>query len=309
MKSDQSPLQSDTVTVAMSPGQLLRAAREARGIHLAVISVALKVPTSKLEALEKDDHSSFQDITFLRALARAVCRHVGADPAPVLAGLPQAKPILGSPRVLQNMGAAAPESDSPRGWRSIVPSAPFLLLALSMLTAIVVLIWWPAIRPIALFDTARTDASSITPVLQQASTDPANLSATAGASGTGTSAEVHQPSGQALTTPTATAGSSSGQGGADQAVSSIAITPSATMSQPGLQLRPKVDTWIEVHEGNGQILVRRLVKGGEHLRLDVQAPVFVYLGRADTTEVFWQGQGVDLQPHTQNNEVRLKIKP
>ena len=54
---------------------------------------------------------------------------------------------------------------------------------------------------------------------------------------------------------------------------------------------------------------KRVVKAGEVLQLDVSAPLFVYVGHADTTELRWRGQVVDLKPHTQNNEARLQIKP
>ena len=76
-----------------------------------------------------------------------------------------------------------------------------------------------------------------------------------------------------------------------------------------MQLRARLDTWVEVRDGRGQVLVQRLVKAGETLRQDALAPLFVYVGRADSTELLWRGQVLDLKPHTQNNEARLKVKP
>ena len=38
-----------------SPGEMLRAARQAAGVHIEALAVSLKVPISKLEALEADD--------------------------------------------------------------------------------------------------------------------------------------------------------------------------------------------------------------------------------------------------------------
>ena len=74
-------------------------------------------------------------------------------------------------------------------------------------------------------------------------------------------------------------------------------------------VRPKVDAWIEVRDSKGQMLVKRLVKAGETLRQDTQAPFVIDVGRADSTELLWQGKPVDLKPHTHNNEARLQIKP
>ena len=80
---------SGTVTT-LTAGQLIRAARQKKGVHLAVLSVNLKVPVRQLEALEADQHDSGKGPVFVRALASSVCRQLQMDPAPVLALLPQA---------------------------------------------------------------------------------------------------------------------------------------------------------------------------------------------------------------------------
>ena len=41
-----------------SPGKVLRAARESAGIHIAALAGALKIPVSRLEALENDDFAA-----------------------------------------------------------------------------------------------------------------------------------------------------------------------------------------------------------------------------------------------------------
>jgi len=87
--------------------------------------------------------------------------------------------------------------------------------------------------------------------------------------------------------------------------------PAASMpaEASGLLLRVRQSTWLEVRDGKGDTLVKKQVKAGETLRYDAQAPVFVYASQADSIELLWQGQAVDLLPHTRNNELRLKIKP
>lgn len=255
-------------------GQMLRAAREAKGIHLAMLSVALKVPTRKLEALERDDHSAFQDVTFLRALAQAVCRHLGMDAAPVLAALPQAVNRLPAQRPPLDVRVKPTVEARHRRSMAIRPSRTVLWLALLMLLSTAALIWWPAMPPVA--------------------SGPAVVSEEP--------AQAHVPMGQAsnpLELP---------------AVPPAAPPdPVAAASMPaqtsGLLLRARQSTWIEVVDGKGETLVKRQVNAGETLRYDAQAPVFVYASQADSIELLWQGQAVDLLPHTRNNELRLKIKP
>lgn len=70
-------------------GAQLRAAREAQGLHIGALAVALKVPVKKLEALEADRFDLLPGIVFSRALALSVCRTLRLDPQPILARLPQ----------------------------------------------------------------------------------------------------------------------------------------------------------------------------------------------------------------------------
>jgi cytoskeleton protein RodZ len=72
-----------------SAGSLLRQAREAAGLHVAALAVALKVPVRKLEALEDDRYEALPDTVFIRALASSVCRTLKVDPQPILDRLPQ----------------------------------------------------------------------------------------------------------------------------------------------------------------------------------------------------------------------------
>ena len=73
----------------LTAGMLLRKAREATGLHIAALAVAIKVPVKKLEALEADRLGELPDAVFVRALAGSMCRALKIDPAPVLSRLPQ----------------------------------------------------------------------------------------------------------------------------------------------------------------------------------------------------------------------------
>ena len=71
-----------------SAGAMLRAARQAQGLHIAALAASIKVPQNKLEALEGDRLDALPDNTFARALAKTVCRALKIDPVPVLALMP-----------------------------------------------------------------------------------------------------------------------------------------------------------------------------------------------------------------------------
>ena len=57
-------------------------------MHIEALAVSLKVPVSKLRALEADDFQLLPDTVFARALAGSVCRALKMDPTPVLALMP-----------------------------------------------------------------------------------------------------------------------------------------------------------------------------------------------------------------------------
>lgn len=85
-----SDLLTDTALPLMppSPGALIKSGRERAGVHLAVLSVNMKVSIKQLEALESDRFDLLSGPVFSRALAAKVCRFLKMDPQPVLDLMP-----------------------------------------------------------------------------------------------------------------------------------------------------------------------------------------------------------------------------
>ena len=108
LKSESASETSLAPTPASAPtaGQLLREARLKAGVHLAVLSVTLKVPVRQLEALEADELDPGKGPVFYRGLASSVSRHLKTDAAPILALLPQTTshlhPLVSSTQPLES---------------------------------------------------------------------------------------------------------------------------------------------------------------------------------------------------------------
>ena len=130
---------------AISAGTILRQAREAAGLHIAALAVALKVPVKKIEALESDRFDQLPDSVFVRALAASVCRTLKLDAVPVLALLPRSgKSQLGQQRSSINTPFRSPSDGAgPSLWGQI--SRPAVLAGLLLLGALV-LIFMPAVQ-------------------------------------------------------------------------------------------------------------------------------------------------------------------
>ena len=128
----------------LSAGQMIRAAREAKGVQLTTLSSILKVSVGQLEDLEADAYDRFKELSFARALANTVCRHLALDAQPVLAGMPQ-----GSARasIVPTSIDKAPKTSVSvvQGRRSKGLSVSLLLLAVLMLCISALLIWWPGL--------------------------------------------------------------------------------------------------------------------------------------------------------------------
>jgi cytoskeleton protein RodZ len=69
-------------------GALLREERVRQGLEIDALAAAIKIPPSRLDALESGRYADLPDATFTRALAQTVCRHLKIDALPVLALLP-----------------------------------------------------------------------------------------------------------------------------------------------------------------------------------------------------------------------------
>ena len=132
----------DTVMPLMptSPGAMIKSGRERAGVHMAVLSVNLKVSIKQLEALEADQFESLSGPVFARALAAKVCRFVKIDPDPVLALMPATTNGL---KPLQILGADATPSyqSSPSASKPLSMGRSFKLGLLALLLILFSLIF------------------------------------------------------------------------------------------------------------------------------------------------------------------------
>ena len=273
-------------------GALLKQARQARGLHIAALAVAIKVAQRKLELLEADRYDELPDATFTRALAQTVCRTLKIDPAPVLALLPQA----GGYRLEQlGEGLNAPYRErpgrtEPSDW-SALASPTVWGPALVLLAAAMVYLFpsgWikpspggprAASAPVVLAPAASAAVVSLV-VDSPAASPPASPPA----------------GGEALFPPPETAASAAGQ-----------TTPFAQVGGI-LQVHATAESWLEVLDGRGQTLMSRLVQPGEAVGLDGVTPLKVRIGNAAVTQLVFRGKEMSLSSFTRDNIARLELK-
>jgi cytoskeleton protein RodZ len=82
-------------------------------------------------------------------------------------------------------------------------------------------------------------------------------------------------------------------------------TPSAT----GIVVfRPTAESWVEVTDAKGAVLLRRKLVAGEVAGASGALPLNAIVGRADVTQVQIRGQAFDLTPVSRDNVARFEVK-
>lgn len=300
----------------MTAGGLLKEARQAAGMHIAALAVALKVPVSKLEALEADNYTVLPDTVFVRALASSVCRTLKIDPAPILSLLPQSQ----SPRLsVDSAGINAPVKGS-AGKSSSSSSASFagsgsgsrsvVLVVLALLVGAVVLFFVPRHStpgdssdpvPVAVPDALPANASEPAPAVVPPTVErPADASISASPAAASVPVSAAPPT----AAPPAPAAAGSGvSAGAVSAADGAADAPSGL-----LVLRARGASWVQVRDANGALALQRNLAAGESVSVSAPTPLAVIVGRADATEVIVRGKPFDLTAVARENVARFEVK-
>ena len=300
----------DTSAPATTAGRLLRAAREAQGLHLAVLAASLKVTPQKLEAIENDRLELLPDATFARALAQSMCRALKIDAEPVLSRLPQA---ASAGRGLDHVARGLNQPFHDRGvpsdgveWQHFL-SPPLVAAAFLVLAAAAVYLlpagWVGRLLP--------ADAG--------ASAAAENAASSPDAAGGVVSLETAKPQAASSEAVAASVASLAGQAEADAAppgsavidtVFSAPVGTAASASAAGglLTMRAVAESWVEVRDAKGQVLLSRTLAAGEAAGLDGPLPLHVTVGNAEGTQLVFRGQPVVLSASTRDNVARLELK-
>ena len=290
----------------VTAGGLLREARQAAGLHIAALAVALKVPVSKLEALEADDYAKLTDTVFVRALASSVCRTLKADPGPILALLPQSQ----SPRLsTDSAGLNAPVKTNAGKLSSSSGSFSSGGLSRSVVGVVLVLL----VGALAVFFFPRPSADSgdaIEPMTSPATNVTEPVSATPPAPVLAPSEAPANPapavSEAAVVAPVAGATQASAPLAAASAVAAAATA--ADIPSGTLVLRARSQSWVQVRDATGKVVLERNLAADESASVNVPGPLTVVIGRADATEVFVRGKPFDLAGVSRENVARFEVK-
>ncbi|TXT41303.1 MAG: hypothetical protein FD135_359 [Comamonadaceae bacterium] len=290
-------------------GELLRAARESQGIHIAMLAASLKVSAKKLEALEADRYDLLSDTVFVRALASSVCRSLKIDASPVLACLPRSE----LPRIkTDESGLNAVFSEAslgPAGSLLAQINRPLSIAIVLLFIGILAIFFWPS---------KSVDSTTASVVMDQAPQQviaepvlPPQVDVNASTADSAQSKLV-----DTLTGPAAPQLSAS-MAGVNQvqkvltgsAVSAVPVSAaSVAVSDNVLGLHSRGSSWVEVLDAQGVVQLRRVLNKDENIQLSGKLPLSVVLGRSDLIDVAVRGQMFDTTGLAKNNVARFEVK-
>jgi len=314
----------------LSAGALLRQAREAAGMHVAALAVALKVPVSKLEALESDRYDDLPDAVFVRALASSVCRTLRIDAAAVLERLPQTQAPRLNP---DDAGINTPfRAQNERRNRLVSEhrfSPTLLAVPLLCLGALAIYLWprfspsvtepaAPLTSPGAVVQAAPEPEPAPPPVVAQASEGPVTLPAAATPATPAPTPVAPAAAPASVPAPTPAPAPASASESAPAAVpaqaapaaspAAVAAAPVAPSAASVLSFSASGSSWIKVTDANGQVTFQKTLSAGETASAGGVPPLTVVVGKVDATQVQVRGKAFDLQSVARDNVARFEVK-
>ena len=269
-----------------SVGQLLRDAREAQGITLEVAAVRLRLMHRQIEAMERDDFESLGQPVFARGFVRNYARLLGLAPESLLArmdGAP-AEPAAVTPV----------EPLPPHSWLT----SPWLILVLfGLLLAVAV--------PVALYLWLNSETGDA-PVHQARVVVQPHPAPAPSAGPVMAPAPVAAPAGIAAPAAQVAPALPAAPAAADTERAAAAPEPAAAASV--LHLEFGDESWTEIKDASGRMLLRQLNPADSKLDVHGQPPFDLVIGNAPHVRMTYNGRPIELQPFIDGTVARFTLE-
>ena len=256
------PSQINQAATALTLGQWLVQARQAKGMSAQDVSSRSNRALRQIEALEADNLSTAGSANLLRAIVRHYAKVVDADPEEAVRHLPAeyqvavaAAPVRASrvSEVVSSQGAPLKSPWIAKTW-----------LVLLALVVIGLLAYWVLFSRL----TQKSDGA-------QKITEPNQV-------------QVVAPPAPAVDPATAAAT-------AAVAAQAAAEETAANAAAEGLNLKFKVASWVEIKDAKGTVLLSGTQEAGSEQTVSGELPLKVKVGNASQVEASWKGQPYDLK--------------
>ncbi len=265
-----------------SVGQILRAAREAQGITLEDAAIRLRLMQRQIEAMEADDFASLGQPVFARGFVRNYARLLGLAPDALLSRME------GAPAEPAAVSHAAPQP--PHFWLT----SPWLL---GLLVGVVLVVTVPVGLYLWLnseVEEAPVSAAPVRPPAAKVPAPTAPMPLTPPSVAAPPAVQAVPPAAEQPPATPAPAGSGVPAAPTPPAPPTPVEAPAA--ARGALHLEFGVESWSEIKDASGRVLLRKLNPAGSSVDLQGQPPFDLVIGGAAQVQLTYNGRPIDMKP-------------
>lgn len=327
-----------------SVGKALREAREQLGLSVNDVANRIKFAARQIEALEADDYAQLPEAAFVRGFVRSYARLLELDPTQLVSGLPSSHTKTSAVQEVKSVEIPLPSAFSARRHNIILLSAG-LVIALSVAIfmrmhdrapEVAEPVAKTTVQPLDLQGVATESAIILLPeqsqlpvsaTLQTDSAAPAlalpqsvNSAAVSSPQQTVRAAPVQaapQPVPQQAVrivpapAPAPVAQTAAQPKAVSAAPASATVPPKvkaeANPSEHALRLEFDENAWVEVRDGNDNVLIGKMQRAGSLVRVTGKAPLLVTIGNAHAVRLFDNGKNIKLERYTTADVAHVKL--
>ncbi len=278
MSDPATPVQPDE---PKSPGRLLAAARQARGMTVTEVALRLKFSPRQIEALEADRYDVLRGPAMVRGMIRTYARLIAADPGPLLDALHQR--LNGGPVTMQPRAMEVP---FPR----VTPKGSFVYVMLSAVVVIAVvsvIVEWvlrPGTAPAAAAPAPAQQREAAPVFPREAVPAPPPV------------AEPAAPA-TAMSVPAPVAERRP-----------FLVQHETVLNAKRIELLFDRESWVEIKDADGRVVFSQLNPPGSRRNVVGEAPFSIVIGNATGVKLRYNNSDVDLAPFTRTDVARLTLK-
>jgi len=292
------------------PGHLLRQAREEHGLSQKEAARDLHLTSKVINAIEENDFELIPSFVFARGYIRSYARHVGLDGQALVAEFDAA---YGVPN-----NSAKPMSTIRKGGQQSKPGDAWVkLISIVFVIGLIAvsIVWWqsqngsPMLSKLA--SVAVSNPAGAT-VVEGIDADGANLDLLLLAANESevdaTVPEAEQAQESEVAEVIAAEADAATEVVKEQAAQVVADVVVLLPNQARLVMVFDKDCWVEIKDGNGKMILSDLYSAGDTIDQVVTAPIEILLGRSSgVATMTFDGQTIDLKPHTRKDIARLTL--
>jgi cytoskeleton protein RodZ len=286
---------NQTELIPTMPGDILRHHRETKGYTLEQTAQLSKIKLDVLSAIESGETDEIPSV-YLRGYIRNYARFLGLDSEKLDQHMQHVK--FADP-ALRSVFYARPRRSSTDRW--LKATSYFAASALIATLA------WQFTHEAVRFSQGDSALTTGTAVPEQVSAEtevpdyPARKHLSASIASMEMLGQLDEQEGEAHSQQAITATEAPGD------MPAHPIGDQAAGGSGTLQVATSADTWVEILDADGVQLEMDLIRADESRNYEGNAPYSILVGRASAVRIMFDGQPVDLAPHTRGNVARVTL--